>query len=67
MNYEADDLLDMVDEWRFKLYDKLKAMTPEEQAAFWKQSLERAREMGLPIVGEDPPAKRATKKPSGTR
>ena len=43
MNYEADDLLDMVDEWKFKLYDKLKSMTPEEETAFWKRARDKAR------------------------
>ena len=52
MNFELDDLLDMVDEWKFKLHDKLKAMTEQERAAFWKEAHEKARKMGLPLAEE---------------
>jgi hypothetical protein len=34
MNFEAEDLLEMVDEWKFKLHDKLKTMTERQQSAF---------------------------------
>jgi hypothetical protein len=34
MNCEIDELLAMVDEWKFKLYEKLKGLTPEQEAAF---------------------------------
>ena len=50
MNYEADELLDMVDEWKFKLYDRLTKMTPRQRAAFWDQSAERARAMGFRVI-----------------
>ena len=43
MNSEIDELLALVDEWKFKLYEKLKDLTPEQEAAFWK----RAQEKGL--------------------
>ncbi len=62
MNYEADDLLDMVDKWKFKLHDKLEKMTPEQRAAFWQETHERARAAGLPVAddsaGQKPVAKR---------
>ncbi len=50
MNSEIDDLLDMVDEWKFKLHDKLKKLTPEERRAFWQQIHEDARKMGLHVA-----------------
>ena len=50
MNYEADDLLDHVDEWKFKLHDKLKTMTQEQRAAFWEEIRERAQAAGLPTA-----------------
>ena len=51
--YDPDELLDMVDQWKFKLHDKLATMTREERVAFWKQAHERARAMGLPVVEAD--------------
>jgi len=62
MNYEADDLLGMVDKWKFKLHDKLKTMTPQERAAFWQEATNRARAMGLPVADETAPAKGARKR-----
>ena len=62
MNYEADDLLDMVDKWKFKLHDKLKKMTPRQRAAFWQDTIDQARASGLPVAdggaAQKPPAKR---------
>jgi hypothetical protein len=58
MNFEADELLDTVDEWKFQLHEKLKSMTPEESAAFWKQVRDKARARGLPLAGPDVPARR---------
>ena len=62
MNFEMDDLLDHVDEWKFKLYEKLKNMTPEQEAAFWKKAHEKARAAGLPVLEPDEPAKRKAKR-----
>jgi hypothetical protein len=59
MKYETDDLLDMVDGWKFKLHAKLKDMTPEERRAFWRKIHEDAARSGLNVA--DPaqqPAKR---------
>ena len=50
MNYEADDLLEMVDKWKFKLYRKLKSMTPKQRAGFWRKVGNEAREAGLNVV-----------------
>ena len=58
MNFEADDLLDQVDEWKFKLHEKLKAMTLNQRAAFWKQTREQARAAGLPLAERDVPSNR---------
>ena len=62
MNYEADDLLDMVDKWKFKLHDKLKSMTPRQRAAFWQDAIDQARASGLPVAdgsaGQKPAVKR---------
>lgn len=62
MNFEADDLLDHVDEWKFKLHEKLKNLTPEQEAEFWKQSRQRARALGLTVPEPEQPAKRPVKR-----
>jgi hypothetical protein len=51
MIFELDDYLDQVDEWKFKLYRKLKRMTSKQQADFWKKSQDKARNLGLPVLG----------------
>ncbi len=62
MNSGIDDLLDMVDGWKFKLHDKLKEMTPAERRAFWHQVHEDARKMGLHVAEPDKPAKNLGKR-----
>ena len=62
MNSSIDELLDMVDEWKFKLHAKLKKMTPTERRAFWNQVHEDARKMGLNVVEAEKPAKRPVKR-----
>lgn len=49
MKYDPDPTLDMVDQWKFKLYNKLKRMTEAEQTAFWKAAEAKARARGLPV------------------
>ncbi len=56
MNFELDDLLDMVDEWKFKLHDKLAAMTPKQRASFWKRARDKARAAGFPLAELERPA-----------
>ena len=62
MNSDIDDLLDMVDEWKFKLHVKLKKMTSTQRRAFWNQVHEDARNMGLNVVEAEKPSKRPAKK-----
>lgn len=62
MNSSIDDLLDMVDEWKFKLHAKLKKMTPAERRAFWNRIHADAREMGLNVAESEKPAKRPMKR-----
>ena len=57
MNFEVDDLLDHVDEWKFKLHEKLKNLTPQQRTEFWKRSRQRARALGLTVPEPDKPAK----------
>ncbi len=53
MDYDPDELLDHVDEWKFKLHDKLAAMTPEERAAFWKSIEDDARARGMKVMSRE--------------
>jgi len=53
---QVDELLALVDEWTLKLYDKLKDLTPEQEAAFWKKAHQRGLRLGSPKQG------RATKR-----
>jgi hypothetical protein len=48
MNSEIDELLALVDEWKFKLYEKLKDLTPEQEAAFWKKAHEKGVRLSMP-------------------
>jgi len=52
MIFELNDYLDHVDEWKFKLYRKLKRMTPKQQENFWKKSQDKVRNLGLPVIGQ---------------
>ena len=62
MNSDMDNFLDHVDQWKFKLHERLKGMTPAQRQAFWNQIHEQARARGLPVVEPEKPAKRPTKR-----
>jgi hypothetical protein len=64
MNFETDDLLDYVDQWKFKLHEELKTMTPEQRAAFWKQVREKARKAGLKVAEPATASRRRAKRSS---
>jgi hypothetical protein len=61
MSSSIDDLLDMVDGWKFALHDKLERMTPTERRAFWKQIHENAGKMGLHVAEPKKPPRPTTK------
>jgi hypothetical protein len=50
MKSDLDTFLDHVDEWKFKLHEKLKGMSPAQRKAFWQQIREEARTRGLRVV-----------------
>lgn len=62
MNSNIDEFLDHIDQWKFKLHDRLKPMTLAQRKAFWNQIHEEARTRGLPVVDAEKSAKRATKR-----
>ena len=62
MSSGIDELLDQVDQWKFKVHEKLKRMTPLQRKAFWQQIHEQARERGFRVVEPEKKAKRPTKR-----
>jgi len=66
MSSGIDDFLDHVDEWKFKLNEKLKRMSPAQRRAFWERIHEEARQRGLPLGELPKPAKPQTRRPRRT-
>jgi hypothetical protein len=62
MNSGIDELLDHVDQWKFKLHEKLKRLTPLQRKAFWKRIHEEARGRGLCVVEPEAKPKRSRKR-----
>ncbi len=62
MNSEIDKLLDMVDQWKFKVHERLKGLTPQQRRAFWSRIGQRARKMGLNVIEPEKPAKRTARR-----
>jgi hypothetical protein len=62
MSSGIDEFLDHVDEWKFKLHEELKDLSPAQRKAFWKRIHEDARKRGLNVVEPEKPAKRPTKR-----
>ena len=62
MNSEIDEFLDHVDEWKLRLHEKLKELSPAQRKAFWNRIHEEAHARGLNTVEPEKPAKRPTKR-----
>ncbi len=62
MSLDIDELLDEVDRWKFSVQEHLKNLTPTQRSTFWAKMGQRARRMGLRVIGPKKPAKRATKR-----
>lgn len=62
MKLELEQFLDHVDEWKFKLHERLKRMSPAQRKAYWAQIREEARARGLTVVEPEKPAKRPPKR-----
>ena len=59
---EIEKFLDHIDQWKFKLHDKLKRMTPAQRKAFWAKIREDARARGWNVIEPEAPAKRPSKR-----
>jgi hypothetical protein len=57
MKSDIDKFLDEVDQWKFKLHERLEQMTPAQRRAFWNQIHEQARARGLPVAEPEKPSK----------
>jgi hypothetical protein len=62
MSSDINAFLDHVDQWKFKLHERLKRMTPAERRAFWNQIHEEARARGLRVVETEIPTKQPPKR-----
>ena len=67
MSSNIEEFLDHLDQWKFKLHERLKRMDAVERKAFWNQIGEEARARGLTVVEPETPAKRPTKRVRQTK
>ncbi len=58
---EIEEFLEEVDEWKFKVHEKLKGMSPAQRKAYWNRIHEDARARGLNVVEPEKPVKRPPK------
>jgi hypothetical protein len=63
MRLEIDKFLERIDEWKLKVHEALKGLTPAQRKAYWNRVHEEARARGLNVVDPEKPAKPA-KRPS---
>ncbi len=59
MKLEIEEFLDHVDEWKFKVHEELKGLSPAQRKAYWNRIREEARARGLNVVEPAKPAKPA--------
>ncbi len=62
MKLEIEKFLDHIDEWKFKVHEELKGLSPAQRKAYWKRIHDEARARGLNVVDPEKPAKRQTKR-----
>jgi hypothetical protein len=49
MDSNSNSFLDRVDQWKFKVHEKLSGMTAAERLTFWNKIHEEGRARGLPV------------------
>jgi hypothetical protein len=62
MKLEIERFLEHIDEWKFKLHEKLKGMSRARRKAFWNEVHEKARARGLNVVEPETSAKQHAKR-----
>ena len=58
MKLEIEKFLEHINEWKFKVHEELKGLSPAERKAYWSRIHEEARARGLNVVDPEKPAKR---------
>jgi hypothetical protein len=59
MKLEIEEFLDQIDEWKFKVHEELKGLSPAQRKAYWKRVHDEARARGLNVVEPAKPTKPA--------
>ena len=62
MKLEIEKFLEQIDEWKFKVHEELKGLSPAQRKAYWHRIHEEARARGLNVVEPEEPTKRPTKR-----
>ena len=62
MKLEIEKFLERIDEWKFKVHEELKGLSPAQRKAYWNRIHEEARARGLNVVEPEKPVKRPTKR-----
>jgi len=62
MKLEIEKFLDEIDQWKFKVHEDLKGLSPAQRKAYWSRIHEWARARGLNVVDAEKPTKRPTKR-----
>jgi hypothetical protein len=62
MSSDIDEFLDHIDEWKFKVHEELKGLSPAQRKAYWNRIREDARKRGLNVIEPDKPAKQPAKR-----
>jgi hypothetical protein len=62
MKLEIEKFLDHIDEWKFKVHEELKGLSPAQRKAYWNRIHEEARARGLSVVEPEKPSKRPPKR-----
>lgn len=65
-SYGDEEFLDHIDEWKFKVHEELKGLSPAQGKAYWKRIHEEARARGLNVAELEKPAKRTPKRDGRT-
>ncbi len=62
MNSDLDAFLNEVDQWKFKVHERLQGLTAKQRQAFWARIGKQARDMGLRVIEPKKLVKRPTKR-----
>jgi len=62
MKLEIEKFLDHIDQWKFKVHEELKDLTPAQRKTYWNRIHEWARARGMNVADPEVPAKQPTKR-----